>query len=458
MLYMADNSLTILPDEVFRSLRYLQWLDIRNNQLSSLPSSIESHPSIETLLLQGNKIVELPLELCTLSNLKTLQVTQNPLTVPPKDIVVLGFKEILKFLTMEWNKTYPESQVEVRESKIEPKLSTILCYQSPRKSKKKVTPYKNTVRNKIVSTREKRKSYKPSNRYYDTKSASLTNINYIFKRKTTDLCDSCLNKTIDPETSGRQSNTRENTKCSCSRTVNSWSKTCVRTEINNTNNKILRLTDPSPRSLYVRQNVKTLKTYTKSLEKECRLKFSNTKLERVVPSKIETKFSLVENNEKYNSTENIDQIFDIITNDRKRFKLHSLRLQNPDWMLSCLENYIGIVKDQNVLKEWRRDRRSFNIAMEKAMKRNEDDIPFGFDPEDYTSIFKQKPKSKKCRQRFFPPKNINKKISDILESMKQLKIETADGVTPRTKQNLLEKEIEKVLDTIILVNIKQSLQ
>lgn len=70
MLYVADNNLTILPAEVFTSLKYLEWLDIRNNQLSSLPKSIESHPCIETLLLQGNKIEELPLELCKLYLIK----------------------------------------------------------------------------------------------------------------------------------------------------------------------------------------------------------------------------------------------------------------------------------------------------------------------------------------------------------------------------------------------------
>lgn len=64
MLYLADNSLTNLPNEIFTTLRHLEWLDVRNNQISSLPNSIESHPCIQTLLLQANNIEELPLGLC----------------------------------------------------------------------------------------------------------------------------------------------------------------------------------------------------------------------------------------------------------------------------------------------------------------------------------------------------------------------------------------------------------
>lgn len=64
MLYLENNSLSELPDNVFSFLPHLHWLDVRNNQLTSLPTSIKSHPSLETILLQGNKIEKLPLELC----------------------------------------------------------------------------------------------------------------------------------------------------------------------------------------------------------------------------------------------------------------------------------------------------------------------------------------------------------------------------------------------------------
>ncbi|XP_053984268.1 uncharacterized protein LOC128879291 isoform X2 [Hylaeus volcanicus] len=306
MLYMADNNLTELPSEVFTSLRYLEWLDLRNNQLSSLPNSIESHQCIETLLLQGNKFEELPLELCTLAKLKTLQVARNPLVTPPKEIVALGCKEILEFLRTKWNDAHPERRVEFKESKIEPKLSTILCYQSPKRSRKRISSSKNTVRDRNASTRDKRKSYKPSNR--------------------------CENKGANASAENR------------------------------------------------------LLWYSKI---------------------------------------------------RELFARQSSILQK--------------VKDQNVMKEWRRDKRSFSTAMEKAMKRNGDDIPFGFDPEDYASIFKRRSKSenlrlgKRGKKKYDPPKNINKTIKDLSESLDRLEIKTMDEITPRTKQSLLENEIKKIL-------------
>ncbi|XP_076294254.1 uncharacterized protein LOC143215742 isoform X2 [Lasioglossum baleicum] len=306
MLYLADNDLIELPDEMFTLLKQLKWLDVRNNQISSLPNSIESHRCIETLLLQANSIKELPLELCTLPKLKTLQVAQNPLVTPPEDIVALGITSILTFLRTEWNKVHPEHRIEFKECKIEPKLSTILCYQSPRNSKKKIIPPKVQGYNRNSSTKEKCKIYKPSNR-----------------------CE------------GKGANASEE------RRIVWYSKA---------------------RDLLAKQ---------------------------------------------------------------------ALILQKS--------------KDENVLKKWRRDRRSFNIAIEKAMRRSGDDIPFGFDLEDYNSIFKQAPKSKtatskgKDKQKFNPPKDINMTINKLLESLNHLDIKSMDVISPRTKQSLLKKDIEKIL-------------
>ncbi|XP_076643935.1 uncharacterized protein LOC143354081 isoform X2 [Halictus rubicundus] len=307
MLYLGDNDLIELPGEMFTCLKHLKWLDIRNNQISSLPNSIESHKCIETLLLQANCIKELPLELCTLPKLKTLQVAQNPLVTPPKDIVALGITSILEFLRIEWNKIHPEHQIEFKEYKIEPKLSTILCYQSPRNSKKKIVPIKLQGYNRNSSIKEKCKTYKPSNR-----------------------CES------------------KGANASKDRRILWYSKA---------------------RDLLAKQ---------------------------------------------------------------------ALILQKS--------------KDENVLKKWRQDRRSFNIAIEKAMRRSGDDIPFGFDLEDYNSIFKQGPKSKtptlkgKDKQKFNPPKDINITINKLLESLNHLDIKTTmDVVSPRTKQSLLKKDIEKIL-------------
>ncbi|XP_076231234.1 uncharacterized protein LOC143177256 [Calliopsis andreniformis] len=304
MLYLSDNSLTKLPAEIFSCLKHLKWFDVRNNQLSSLPASIESHPCIETLLLQGNKIEKLPLELCTLPKLKTLQVSPNPLIEPPQNIITSGYFAILEFLRTEWNNAHPARPVEFKPNKIEPKLSTILCYQSPRKNKKKKAVLKNTIYD--TNAFEKRKSYKPSNR--------------------------CENRGA---------------------------------------------------------NV---------LMEQRLLWFSKA---------------------------------------RELFSKQASILQK--------------MKDENVLREWRRDKRSFKKAMEKAFRRNEEDIPFGFNLEDYASIFKQKPKleksrpKKKSKPKFIPPADINKKISELLESLNQLQMKPSDEASPQTKQSLLQNQVEKIL-------------
>ncbi|XP_076294253.1 uncharacterized protein LOC143215742 isoform X1 [Lasioglossum baleicum] len=333
MLYLADNDLIELPDEMFTLLKQLKWLDVRNNQISSLPNSIESHRCIETLLLQANSIKELPLELCTLPKLKTLQVAQNPLVTPPEDIVALGITSILTFLRTEWNKVHPEHRIEFKECKIEPKLSTILCYQSPRNSKKKIIPPKVQGYNRNSSTKEKCKIYKPSNRYSSDESITLIN-SCLFKKNLTILCDSCLQKEVGAKTNEKSENTYKQAKNTCFRAIND-----DRSKIDKVNNKILRLTGPSPRSLYVRQNVKTLKTCYKSMQNDCRVNLATDKPKCFVPSKI---YSSEENYVKYGSIGNVEHCFDIITNDRKRFKLYPMRLNNPDLMLSCLKNYIGI--------------------------------------------------------------------------------------------------------------------
>nr|XP_014346353.1 PREDICTED: leucine-rich repeat-containing protein 27 isoform X4 [Latimeria chalumnae] len=62
-LYLEGNSLSKLPDDFFYQLPYLIWLDLRNNQLTSLPSAIGKHRYLTTLLLEGNPIKQLPVEL-----------------------------------------------------------------------------------------------------------------------------------------------------------------------------------------------------------------------------------------------------------------------------------------------------------------------------------------------------------------------------------------------------------
>lgn len=62
-LFLEGNNLKMLSEEFFPAMRKLKWLDIRNNKLTTLPTSIVNHPSMEVLLLQNNKIEKLPVEI-----------------------------------------------------------------------------------------------------------------------------------------------------------------------------------------------------------------------------------------------------------------------------------------------------------------------------------------------------------------------------------------------------------
>ncbi|XP_035734482.1 probable serine/threonine-protein kinase qkgA [Vespa mandarinia] len=171
MLYLENNALSEIPEEIFPSLQNLEWLDVRNNQLKTLPKSIKSHSSLHTLLLQGNKIQVLPLELCMVPKLKNLQVARNPLTMPPANIVALGCSNILSFLKSEWNRLHPDEVgiIPVKEAK--PKSLTVLNNETINKKKSDILKVVNCyscsdISNKFnkMSMTEKRKAYKPSNR------------------------------------------------------------------------------------------------------------------------------------------------------------------------------------------------------------------------------------------------------------------------------------------------------
>ncbi|XP_067936336.1 leucine-rich repeat-containing protein 27-like isoform X2 [Watersipora subatra] len=98
-LYLEGNNLKKLPEEFFQKLPCLMWLDIRNNMLASLPSVyIGSHKHLTHLLVQGNHLQSLPLELGQVTTLKGLNIKGNPIKHPPQDILGQGVAAILKYL------------------------------------------------------------------------------------------------------------------------------------------------------------------------------------------------------------------------------------------------------------------------------------------------------------------------------------------------------------------------
>ncbi|XP_048747713.1 leucine-rich repeat-containing protein 27-like isoform X2 [Ostrea edulis] len=98
-VYLEGNELTSLPDDFFDCLPRLTWLDLRRNKLLRLPSVYTGrHNHLRTLLLEGNKLRSLPLELGLIKSLNGLNISNNPIEFPPKDIMERGTSEILKFL------------------------------------------------------------------------------------------------------------------------------------------------------------------------------------------------------------------------------------------------------------------------------------------------------------------------------------------------------------------------
>lgn len=196
--------------------------------------------------------------------------------------------------------------------------------------------------NRNIAISEKRKLYKPSSRYYNKKLTSM-NDNYSLKKEFKEsFFDSYLQKITNFKINKKLKYNCEKTKYNDFKIINSFNnKVDNYIDVMINNNKILRLMGSSPRSLYVRKNIKILKTFNKSTEKECR------QINRMkTPVLAQTKnTSFKKNNKKYiNNIENIEHIFDIVTNDGKKFKLNPMKLNDSNWILSYLENYLGLNK------------------------------------------------------------------------------------------------------------------
>ncbi|XP_028045310.1 leucine-rich repeat protein SHOC-2 isoform X2 [Monomorium pharaonis] len=369
MLYLENNNLSELPEKIFVILQHLRWLDIRNNLLTSLPTSIKSHPSLETILLQGNKIEKLPLELGLVPKLKTLNIAHNPITTPPKDIIALGCSSILNYLRSEWNKLHPNESVTFVEQKIEPKASTILCYRSPREKQwklskvpRRLSKSTNDIGSSFKNSAIKKKSrtYKPSNRYSnmdnDTFLENLVNsISDTHNNSAAgSLCASCArNFAIRCKDANNKKNESNNQDEKCNKQheflkmialCQDIKRTYIKEEIAEVDAKILHLTGPSPRSCYIRQNVTELITYKHYREKECRIKpiANETKHIALIKSHHSTVFN--EEKMKCRNVEHSELVFDIVTKDMRRMQLRPMQLKDSRSMLSCLENYLDIKK------------------------------------------------------------------------------------------------------------------
>jgi hypothetical protein len=87
-LDLSDNSLSELPDSITR-LQNLSKLYLRNNQLSELPDSISRLQNLSLLYLRNNQLRELPDSITRLQNLSQLDLSDNQLSGLPDSITRL---------------------------------------------------------------------------------------------------------------------------------------------------------------------------------------------------------------------------------------------------------------------------------------------------------------------------------------------------------------------------------
>jgi Leucine-rich repeat (LRR) protein len=88
-LDLEGNQLTTLPTTIGQ-LSHLRFLILKNNQLSSLPDSIGELSELEGLYLANNRLTALPESFGQLSHLGYINLTNNQLTTLPKSFGQLG--------------------------------------------------------------------------------------------------------------------------------------------------------------------------------------------------------------------------------------------------------------------------------------------------------------------------------------------------------------------------------
>jgi internalin A len=92
-LYLSSNELTTIPDSIAR-LQNLTTIGLWDNQLGSIPDAIYELRSLRKLDFANNKIKKISPKILQLENLKLLVLDNNPIEVPPPEIVNRGVKAI----------------------------------------------------------------------------------------------------------------------------------------------------------------------------------------------------------------------------------------------------------------------------------------------------------------------------------------------------------------------------
>lgn len=259
-------------------------------------------------------------------------------------------------------------------------MSTILCYRSPRERRWKLSKVPRRIYNRSKSATDiggsfkgstiaKRRAYKPSSRYGDTRNGAflenlVKNLGDTAPNNSAagSLCVSCARNFSTTQREGKDGSTwKENDETSykdekCDRqhaflkmisdddSRRSVERTCIRGEIAEVDAKILRLTGPSPRSCYVRQNLTELITYKHYRERECRIRAISNETRHIALAKSRYSAAFAEENTRCKNVAHPELLFDIVTKDMRRMQLRPMQLKDSRSILSCLENYLGIKK------------------------------------------------------------------------------------------------------------------
>ncbi|XP_022883655.1 plant intracellular Ras-group-related LRR protein 1-like [Olea europaea var. sylvestris] len=111
LLDVHFNELHGLPPTIGR-LTNLEIINLSSNfsDLTELPDTIADLTSLKELDLSNNQIHALPDQFGRLQNLIKLNVDQNPLAIPPKEVVNEGVQAIKNYMTKRWVDMVMEEQ------------------------------------------------------------------------------------------------------------------------------------------------------------------------------------------------------------------------------------------------------------------------------------------------------------------------------------------------------------
>ncbi|PRP78127.1 hypothetical protein PROFUN_13929 [Planoprotostelium fungivorum] len=97
-LFLSNNKISWLPEDIFSHLPSLVCLDLSYNALSYLPTSFNNLMQLQRLYLTENNLTELPNQMGRFYRMKELSVLGNPLINPPMDVLSMGTETILSYL------------------------------------------------------------------------------------------------------------------------------------------------------------------------------------------------------------------------------------------------------------------------------------------------------------------------------------------------------------------------